>query len=66
MMNNGFDESPTPKITLNKEELNKLIKKYKKIKKYTKSSIFEIKQMDNTETYVSKLIEEATQDPPVL
>jgi DNA integrity scanning protein DisA with diadenylate cyclase activity len=62
MSNQGFRKQPA--VVVYKEELNKLIKKYKKIKKYTKSSIFEVKKMDGTEDYVSKLIEEATQDPP--
>ena len=62
MSNEGFKEKPT--VVVYKEELNNLIRKYKKIKKYTKSSIFAVKTMDGTENYVSKLIEEANQDPP--
>jgi hypothetical protein len=62
MSKEGFEKKPT--VVVYKEEVNKLIKKYKKIKKYTKSSIFAVKTMDGTENYVSKLIEEANQDPP--
>ena len=62
MSNEGFKKQPA--VVVYKEELNKLIKKYKKIKKYTKSNLFKVKNMDGTEDYVSKLIEEATQDPP--
>lgn len=62
MSNEGFKKQPN--VIVYKEELNKLIKKYKKIKKYTKSNLFSIKTMDKTENYVSKLIEEATHDPP--
>jgi hypothetical protein len=64
MSNEGFKEKPT--VVVYKEELNNLIRKYKKIKKYTKSSIFAVKTMDGSENYVSKLIEEANQDPPEL
>jgi hypothetical protein len=62
MSNEGFKKQPS--VVVYKDELNKLIKKYKKIKKYTKSNLFQVKSMDGTEDYVSKLIEEATQDPP--
>ena len=62
MSKEGFEKKPT--VVVYKEELNNLIRKYKKIKKYTKSSIFAVKTMDGTENYVSKLIEEANQDPP--
>lgn len=64
MSKEGFGKQPA--VVIYKEELNKLIKKYKKIKKYQKSSIFEIKTMDGSETYVSQLIQEANQDPPEL
>lgn len=62
MSNEGFKKQPA--VVVYKEELNKLIRKYKKIKKYTKSNLFTVKTMDGNENYVSKLIEEATQDPP--
>lgn len=54
---NGFIDNV--EFELPKEDLNKLIKKYKKIKKYQKSSLFAIKMMDGTEEIVSKLVEEA-------
>lgn len=44
------------KISLQQEGINKLIKDYKKVKKYMKSSLYQIKVMDGTETYVSELI----------
>lgn len=47
-------------ITLNLDEIGEIIKKYKKIKKYQKSSIYAIKTMDGTENIVSKLIEEGS------
>lgn len=61
-MKEGFKNKPT--VIVYKEELNNLIKKYKKIKKYSKSNIFKVKTMDGTETYVSSLIDEANQNPP--
>lgn len=62
-MDKGFNKA---KIRVNTEYLNKVIKKYKKTKKYMNSAIFEIKTMDGTETYVSSLIKEAQDDPPAL
>lgn len=57
-MTEGFSEEKI-EVAIYKDEVKKLLKKYKKIKKYQKSSIFEVKTMDGTETYVSKLIKEA-------
>jgi len=50
------------KLEINQDEVDKLLKKYKKIKKYMKSSIYDVKVMDGTETYVTKLVEEGTQN----
>ena len=47
------------KVNINVEEYKKVMKKYKKIKKYMKSSIFAVKTMDETETLVSGLLKEA-------
>jgi len=47
------------KVNINAEEYKKVLKKYKKIKKYMKSSIFAVKTMDETETLVSGLLKEA-------
>ena len=57
----GFD-----KAILNDDEVDKLLKDYKKIKKYIRSSLFVVKTMDGTENFVSKLIAEAEADPPDL
>ena len=35
-----------------------ILKKYKKIKKYQRSNIFEVKTMDGTEDIVSEMIKE--------
>ena len=57
-MSGGF------KMSINKDEINKLIKKYKKAKKLMKSNLYQIQVMDGTETYISGLISEAQSDPP--
>ena len=49
------------KIEMNQDEYKKLIKKYKKTKRYMKSNLFQVKMMDGTEKFVSKLLEEADQ-----
>ncbi len=59
-MSNGFNN---PNVVIYKDEVQNLIKKYKKIKKYMKSSLFEIKSMDGNETIVSNLIKEYVEDP---
>jgi hypothetical protein len=49
------------KFRVNQNELNKIIKDYKKIKKYMKSSLYDIRMMDGNETVVSKLLESSDQ-----
>lgn len=61
-MSDGFSEEKI-EVSIYKDEVNKLLKKYKKVKKYQRSSIFEVKTMDGTENYVSKLIKEAEENP---
>ena len=50
-------------VIIYKDEVEKLLRKYKKIKKYMKSPLFAVKSMDGTEEYVSKLVEEAEENP---
>ena len=54
-MSKGFDVE----FDLPPEQLAVLLKKYKKLKKYQKSSLFAVKTMDGTETVISRLVEEA-------
>lgn len=61
-MSEGFSEEKI-EVAIYKDEVKKLLKKYKNIKKYQRSSIFEVKTMDGTETYVSKLIKEVEENP---
>jgi hypothetical protein len=51
------------KLTVNckPDEYKKLIKKYKRTKKYMKSSLYTIKKLDGTETYIKKLLEEGNE-----
>ena len=44
------------------DQVQALLKQYKKIKKYQKSNLFAIKTMDGTENVVSKMIEEANEE----
>jgi hypothetical protein len=60
-MSGGFSKENI-EVSINKDEINKILKKYKKIKKYQRSPLFEVKTMDGTETYVSKLIQEAQEN----
>lgn len=61
-MSDGFSEEKI-EVQIYKDEVKKLLKKYKKIKKYQRSSIFEVKTMDGTETYISQLIKEIEENP---
>ena len=51
------------KITIDLDNIDHVIKQYKKIKKYQKSSLFAIKTMDGTEEIVSSLMKEAEENP---
>ena len=57
----GFKDQEL-KVNVNEEELNKLIKRYKKIQKYRKSSLFAVQSMDETEEMISKMVDEIMQD----
>jgi hypothetical protein len=63
-MSVGFGNKDSLNISINKEEINKIIKKYKKAKKIMKSNLYQIQVIDGTETYISGLIKEAEGDPP--
>jgi hypothetical protein len=61
-MSEGFSEEKI-EVSIYKDEVKKLLKQYKKIKKYQRSSIFEVKNMDGTETYISNLLKEVEDNP---
>lgn len=57
----GFSNSLEGKdlvLNIRKSEVQKIIKDYKKIKKYMKSSIFEVERLSGKETKVDKLLNE--------
>jgi hypothetical protein len=61
-MSEGFDKVEFD-LPVKKDEVKKLLKKYKKIKKYMKSPLFAVKTMDGTEELVSSLLKEAEENP---
>mgnify|MGYP001471079325 CR=1 FL=1 len=46
------------KVIIQKEQVEKLIKEYKQIKKYMKSPLYEIKNLSGTETRVKNLLDD--------
>jgi hypothetical protein len=50
------------KANINFEEFQNIKKHYKKIKKYMKSSLYEIKKLDGTEKFVTNLLKESEQE----
>ena len=56
-MSEGFSEEKI-EVAINKDEVKNLLKKYKKIKKYMRSPIFAVKNIDGTERIVSDLLKE--------
>ena len=49
-------------VVINDDEVQKLMKDYKKIKKYMKSPLYQVKSMEGTETRVKKLLDEYSGD----
>ena len=60
-MSDGFSVEKI-EVQIYKDEVKKLLKQYKKIKKYMKSPLFAVKTMDGTENYVSELLKEAEEN----
>ena len=56
-MSEGFSEEKID-VAINKDEVKNLLKEYKKIKKYMRSPLFTVKEMDGTEKLVSDLLKE--------
>jgi hypothetical protein len=50
-------------VVINDDEVSKLLKKYKKIKKYMKSPLYTLKTIDGTEEIVSSLLKESEEYP---
>lgn len=51
----GFNNKP--KVTLDLDSINDVVKEYKKIKKYMRSPLFQVMVMDGTETKVKNLLD---------
>jgi hypothetical protein len=63
-MSAGFgSDVKNANITIDFDYVDVILKQYKKIKKYKKSSLYTIKTMDGTETLISSLIKEAEDNP---
>ena len=54
-MSEGFSEEKI-EVAINKDEVKNLLKRYKKIKKYMRSPLYDIKKIDGTERIVSDLL----------
>lgn len=50
-------------VNINLDNIDGVLKQYKKIKKYQKSNLYAIKSMDGTEEIVSSLVKEAEENP---
>ena len=58
-MSKGFEsDSGKAKVTINTDEVKKLLKKYKNIKRYMKSPMYTLKVMEGNEKIVSDLLSE--------
>ena len=58
-MSEGFEVE----VEMPKSDINRLLKRYKKLKKYQKSSLFAVKTMDGTENIISEMIKEVEDNP---
>ena len=62
-MTKGFGKDDVKvEFEIPQEQIDVLLKKYKKIKKYQKSNLYQVMTMDGTESVVSKMIEEAKEE----
>jgi hypothetical protein len=55
-MSGGFGNE-NPNVVIYKDEVEKLLKTYKKVKKYMRSAIYDVKKMDGSERVVSDLLD---------
>ena len=54
----GFDgKEKKQDVKLNMEEVDKLTKEYKKLKKYMKSTMYELQTLNGSETVISELLD---------
>ena len=64
-MSQGFDNGKDDSQD-NKKAIRKIVKEYKKIKKYQKSPLCEVKKLSGDQTYVDKLLKDYGVDPETL
>ena len=57
-MSEGFNNKL--KVEIDTNEVDKLLKEYKKIKKYMRSPLYQVKKIDGTEKVVSEQIGRAS------
>lgn len=60
-MSEGFNNKV--KVVVNQDGVDKLLKEYKKIKKYMRSPLYQVKKIDGTEKVVSELLNEYYDNP---
>lgn len=62
----GFADDPNKDgnilFNINTDEINNIIKKYKDLKKYQKSSIYEIEKLSGNDTIIDKLVDKYGMD----
>lgn len=63
-MSEGFNDGKV-KVNVNVDEIDIILKKYKKLNKYKNSALFAVKTIDGTESIITSLIKEAQEDPVV-
>ena len=63
-MSEGFNDGKV-KVNVNVDEIDIILKKYKKLNKYKKSALFAVKTIDGNENIITSLIKEAQEDPVV-
>ena len=56
-MSEGFSEEKI-EVSIDKNKLQEVLKVYKKLKRYQKSNIYEIKTIDGTESTIKNLLKE--------
>tara|TARA_R100000406_G_scaffold59768_1_gene41429 strand:- start:731 stop:925 length:195 start_codon:yes stop_codon:yes gene_type:complete len=62
-MTKGFGKDDVKvEFEIPQEQIDMLLKKYKKIKKYQKSNLYQVMTMDGTESIVSEMIKEAKEE----
>ena len=60
----GFanNEGSQLNVKVSNAEIDKIVKKYKKIQQYRKSSLFAVQSMDETEDMINKMVDEIMKD----